>query len=69
MLQERPFPINDELMKIGRRYFKSNADAKQVAEQALEMISSDPWCIDGGDIRKSLAVIVLRLAQDRLSSR
>ena len=69
MLQERPFPINDELMKIGRRYFKSNADAKQVAEQALQMISSDPWCIDGSDIRKSLAVIVHRLAQDRLSSR
>ena len=69
MLRERPFSLTDELLKIGRRYFKSNADAKRVAEQALQLISSDPWCIDGGDIRKSLAVIVHRIVQDRLSSR
>jgi len=69
MLQERPLPITDEFLKIGRRYFRSNVDAKQVADQALQMISADPWCIDGGEIRKSLAAIAHGIAQDRLSGR
>lgn len=56
------YPIFESMFRIAREQLTDDATAKQLAEQALWTISSDPDLLVSGKIRQSLETVIEDLA-------